>query len=308
MGGTVRSLDKCKRAFFVATLCGFLTACASGPDERDRQKGALFLNPTTDATQHLADIDACNMARDEEHPTGEQVGTAAAGLLLAGIPGLIAMAMINDETDARLYNTCMIEKGYQPISLNDQFAGRLSQDNGDDETKTLVPAVHDILTKEERTSWKAAVTTPNTDTYAQYLATYPAGVFSDEARIRLENLGAEQSAIGALTPENKVDADGNRVWHIRGQVTDGTYSGFCSTGQTFRGQVTEKEGALTGSIVDADGKKHTLRGVRRDHLFVIRMLGSFVLQASVGENPSVGKLYNTSTFWSDRCEGKFRIS
>jgi len=289
--------------------CVLLAGCATGPDQRDIQEGVLFINPDTKTEQHLADIDACNLARDEENPTGEQAAVVAAGLLLGGLPGLVAIAMMNDEKEATLYNQCMIGKGYEPITLGSRFAGSIKADNGQDDTKELVPAIHAALSDEERKTWKEATLGVDQGPYQSYLDTFPQGVFSVEANLRIAQ--AELAApIATEEPPLKFDENGNRIWQVSGEITDGDYKdmvGFCRTGARLRGRLIEKDGRISGLVKDGSGRQYTLGGAIQDNVMRLKHSNGIIWLANYEQSEPRGKIFKIDAT-ATKCDGKFSLT
>ena len=298
-----------RRVPVLAAVCAIAVGCASGPSQQDIQEGALFLNPETDADQHLADIDACNLERDEQNPTGEQVGIAAAGLILGGLPGLMAMAMANDEQEATLYNTCMAKKGYLPVRLSGDFAGRVEADNGGDDVKELVPEVHAQLSDPERAAWAAAQSQFEAEGYEAYLAAYPSGFFSEEARQRaLSVTTASIPTPNTSTPSTPSSSPvlGEHIISFAGEITAGTvqsYVPFCTTGATLRGELTNDNGDVTGVLIN-DRREYPVRGKVSGNTISLNYSNTILMHGSIDTNQKSGKIVADGSF-SGLCDGVF---
>lgn len=167
----------------IASLIGsvlLISACNTGTDS-----GQLVLSrPNLTLASYEQEAAKCDEYVSSKGATdGQKTGGVVAALLLGGIVGGIATAEAHKQSEYRLFEECMYDKGFQLIELPIEFYDlELKEDQSYDIRKASVSLL-EAGKLEELQVWARASAINTKASYAKYLDAYPNGFFADKARL-----------------------------------------------------------------------------------------------------------------------------
>ncbi|WP_420416726.1 hypothetical protein [Pacificispira sp.] len=279
------------------SLSGCQTNNGGSSPTADEERPRFYFNAAKPAGTQIVDLNACYDQRDDAESAN--AGYAAAGFLLGGIVGAIAVSSAREDSIETALSSCLANRGYEAVLVPenlDWIAFGLETADGRAES---VQAFNQALSDTERDAWKTAVSQSTIVGYRAFVEAHPNGLLTQEAIFRHNRLvkfaqaqydeaawagtaTEPEPAVAPLTQNGTpstsqvaaAPADAPNTWRGRtiSQPSGAFFNDFCDVEESSRLVLRFEGEKFTGELIRAaDGKIAKVSGIVSDNALTGRL-------------------------------------
>lgn len=317
-------------------LSGCQTNNGGSSPTTDDERPRFFFNAAKPAGTQTVDLNACYDQRDDAESAN--AGYAAAGFLLGGIVGAIAVSSAREDSIETALTSCLANRGYEAVLVPenlDWIAFGLETEEGRAES---VQAFNQALSDTERDAWQTAVSQSTIAGYRSFVDAHPNGLLTQEAIFRHNRLvkfaqaqyeeavwagtaTGSEPAVAPLTQNGTpstaqvaaAPADTPNTWRGKavGQPIGMFENEFCDVAEDNRLVLRLGDGVFTGELTRAiDGQTSKIEGKVSGETLTGKLFDAveksdpFTLTGRVDGQNITGQIYKTNV---NDCTATFAV-
>ncbi|MEC9266261.1 MAG: hypothetical protein VX464_09405 [Pseudomonadota bacterium] len=318
------------------SLSGCQTNNGGSSPTADEERPRFFFNAEKPAGAQIVDLNACYDQRDDAESAN--AGYAAAGFLLGGIVGAIAVSSAREDSIETALSSCLANRGYEAVLVPenlDWIAFGLETEDGRAES---VQAFNQALSDTERDAWQAAVSQSTIVGYRAFVEAHPNGLLTQEAIFRHNRLvkfaqaqyedavwaGTATEPGPAVAPLTQngtsstsqvaaAPADASNTWRgtAVGQPIGMFENEFCDEARSNRLVLRMGDGVFTGELIRAmDGQTSKIEGKISGETLTGKLFDAvepndpFTLTGRIDGQNITGQIYKTNV---NDCSATFSV-